>query len=188
MNSRRRVNYVRYFTKRRKELLELARVLTLIGVALVALALNPSNTRSTVGRSHTPTALQIVDRFINAVGGKAAWLKTKSQYAVGTIEVSGGSPGTYEVYAKAPNQTRMVMRFENGIEVRTGFNGQRSWSQTQGTAAGYDDPSKLAASKRDADFYKYLHFKEHFPNAKVTGIAEVDGAKAYVVEALPAGE
>ncbi len=77
------------------------------------------------------------------------------------------------------------MRFENGLEIRTGFDGQRGWTQTQPNAAQYfDDPAKLAVIKRDADFYKYLHF----PNARVTGMVEVDGAKAYLVEATPAGE
>ena len=135
-----------------------------------------------------PSALQIVERFISAVGGRAAWLKIKSQYASGTIEVLGGKTGTFEVFAKAPNQTLVLMKFENGVEIKTGFDGQRGWSQTQQSAGQYDDPAKLAATKRDADFYKYLHFKEHFPKATVIGTADVDGAKAYIVEATPAGE
>ncbi len=62
----------------------------------IALATLTSNTASTpVRRSVAPTALQIVDRFINAVGGRAAWLKVKSQYGVGTMEVQGGSSVTF---------------------------------------------------------------------------------------------
>lgn len=166
----------------------MVRVLALILVALVGLASNPRNDRSAVSGRDTPTASQIVERFITAVGGRSAWLKVRSQYAIGTMEVLGVNRGTFEVYAKAPNETLVVMRFENGVEIRVGFDGQRSWTQSQQSAARYDDPAKLAATKRDADFYKYLHFREHFPNAKVTGIAEVDNAKAYVVEATPAGE
>jgi hypothetical protein len=79
------------------------------------------------------------------------------------------------------------MKFANG-EIRSGFDGQRSWSRTPQDGAQYDPPAKEAASKRDNDFYKYLHFRQHFPNAKVVGIEEVEGAKAYVVEATPAGE
>jgi hypothetical protein len=139
-------------------------------------------------RSRTPTVSQVIERFIQAVGGRAAWLKIKSQYSAGTIEVLAvGNKGTYEGYIKAPTQILILMRFANG-EFRSGFDGQRGWSQTLQNGAQYDPPAKQAASKRDADFYKYLNFKQHFPNAKVTGIEDVEGAKTYVIEATPAGE
>ena len=139
-------------------------------------------------QSRTPTVSQVIERFLRAVGGRAAWLKIKTQYAAGTIEVPVvGDKGTYEVYTKAPTKSLVVMRFANG-EIRSGFDGQRGWSQTQQGRAQYDPPAKQAASKRDNDFHKYQHFWQHFPNARVVGTEEVEGAKAYVVEATPAGE
>src|SRR5687768_3765125 len=77
-----------------------------------------------------PTAQQVVERFIRAVGGRAAWMNIKSQWSTGTIEVlTLDSKGTYEVYAKAPNQSLVVMKFAQGGEIRTGFDGQKSWVQ-----------------------------------------------------------
>jgi zinc protease len=139
-------------------------------------------------RSRLPTVSQVIERFLKAVGGRAAWLKVKTQYAAGTIEVPAtGNKGTYEVFSIAPDKVLAVMRFASG-EFRFGFDGQKSWRQTRQDPAQYDPPEKQAASRRDSDFYKYLNFKQHFPSAKVMGVEEVDGAKAYVVEAIPVGE
>ena len=76
----------------------MVRRIAFVLIAVVTLTSNPTNSRSAVRRSDTPTAQQIVERFIAAVGGRTAWLKIKSQYAIGTIEVLGsGNAGTFEV-------------------------------------------------------------------------------------------
>lgn len=139
-------------------------------------------------RKSMPTVGEVIERFIKAVGGKAAWLKVKSQYAAGTIEVPAlGNKGTYEAHTKAPDKSLVVMKLISG-ELRTGFDGQRGWSQTWNNEIQYDPAPKTAARKRDADFYKYLHFKQHFPVAKLIGIEVVEGKKTYLIEATSAGE
>ena len=139
-------------------------------------------------RKRTLTAGEVIERFIRAVGGKAAWLRVKSQYAAGTIEVPAlGNKGSYEAHLKAPDKSLIVMRLITG-ELKTGFDGQRRWTQTTNNEIKYDPSTKLAAIKRDSDFYKYLHFKQHFPSAKLIGIEVVEGEKTYLIEAVPAGE
>ncbi|HJU54181.1 MAG TPA: hypothetical protein VJ715_06405 [Pyrinomonadaceae bacterium] len=139
-------------------------------------------------QGRTPTASQVIERFIRAIGGRAAWLRIKTQYTAGTIEVTTtGGKGTYEAYLKAPAKSLVIIRLA-GTEFKSGFDGQMSWNQSQQNAAQYDPPAKQATSRRDSDFYKYLNFRQHFRNARVTGIEEVEGAQAYVVEATRFGE
>ena len=139
-------------------------------------------------RKGMPTVREVIERFIKAVGGKAAWLKIKSQYSAGTIEVPAlGNKGTYEAHLKAPDKTLVVMKLITG-ELRTGFDGQRGWSQTWDNEIQFDPATKTAARKRESDFHKYLHFKQHFPLAKLMGIEVVEGKKTYLIEATPAGE
>jgi len=65
-----------------------------LGLALILIisSLAPTLAADSIGfqtaTTQTPTALEIVERFIQAVGGRDAWLKTKTQYAAGTLEVS----------------------------------------------------------------------------------------------------
>lgn len=168
--------------------------LTLILIILCVVAPCPAraSARGTNFKSNrqgrTPTVSQVIERFIRAVGGRAAWLRIKTQYAAGTIEVTTtGGKGTYEAYLKVPTKSLVIVRLA-GIEIKHGFDGQMSWNQSQQNAAQYDPPAKQEASRRDADFHKYLNFRRHFRNARVTGIEEVEGAQAYVVEATPVGE
>jgi hypothetical protein len=166
-----------------------------IGLALILIisSLAPTLAADSIGfqtaTTQTPTALEIVERFIQAVGGRDAWLKTKTQYAAGTLEVMGSDNKiTVEIYAKAPNLGLTIMKMGNKIITRFGFDGEKGWIQTQDGKIEDDPPEKQAGQKRDSDLYKYLHFKEHFPDSKVIGIKEVEGAKAYLIEATPAGE
>lgn len=168
----------------------LAMILIIISAhsQVTAVASNRSLDNRINQRSRTPTASQVIERFLQAVGGRAAWLKIRTQYAAGTIEVPAtGSKGTFETYLKAPTKSLFIMRLGSG-EFRSGFDGRRSWSQAQQSRAQYDPPAKQTVSERDKDFYKFLNFKQHFPHARVTGIEEVEGEKAYVVEALPVDE
>ena len=137
----------------------------------------------------TPSASKVVERFIEATGGRLAWLKITSQFASGRLEIVGGDrTATYEVYTKPPNQSLVILNQSSGGKTKLGFDGQRAWHQIAQYEAQYDAPEKQAASKRNSDFFKYLNFKKHFPHAKVTGIGDVEGSQAYIVEAFPAGE
>jgi hypothetical protein len=123
-----------------------------------AVASNSRLNSSHSQQNQLPMVSQIIEHFIKAIGGRTAWLKVKTQYAAGIIEVpSTGNKGTYEVYSKAPTKSLAIMRFTNG-EFRFGFDGQKSWRQAQHDEAQYDPPEKQEASRRDSDFYKYLNF------------------------------
>src|ERR1700693_4945034 len=52
----------------------------------------------------TPSADQILDKYVAAIGGEAAWHKLNSRIAKGTIEIPAMSlSGTVESHEKAPN-------------------------------------------------------------------------------------
>ncbi len=164
-------------------------VLTLI-ISSLAPTLTSDSIDFQTATIQTPTALEIVERSIQAVGGRDAWLKTKTQYAAATLEVVGSENKiTVEIYSKAPNLGLMIMKLGDNILSRSWSDGEKSWSQIREGKIEDDPPEKQTGQKkRDSDFYKYLNFKKHFPICKVIGIKEVEGAKAYLIEATPAGE
>ena len=76
-----------------------------------------------------PTADQILDRYLQAVGGAAAQAKLTSFTAKGTYE---GFDSDFEkvpvdVYAKAPNQRTVVIHMRGGDSTTT-FDGRESWA------------------------------------------------------------
>lgn len=135
-----------------------------------------------------PTVDQIIDNYIEAIGGRTALLNIKSQHSTGSVKMLGvDHDGTYETYVKAPNKLLIIMRLNIG-EIRVGFDGSQSWTQAPGQPAAYDPPERRLGMKRDADFYQMLQFNDRFRKAKVTGIQKVEEEDTYVIEAFPVGE
>lgn len=134
-----------------------------------------------------PTADQIVDKCVQASGGKAAWQKLTSRVEKGTFEMDQ-MPGesTQEIYAKAPNKVLYVTDIPNFGVVQRAFNGTVGWQDNPQTGLADLSGDELAALKREADFYDVLDLKTLYPKMTVKGKESVDGHDAYVVEAIPA--
>jgi hypothetical protein len=85
--------------------------------------------------SKTPTAEQILDKYIEAVGGAQRLAGVTSFVATGTSLGYGGFGGDAEftIYAKAPNQRTVQIRFkehpERGESVWS-FDGRTGWVKT----------------------------------------------------------
>src|SRR5262245_3367214 len=71
------------------------------------------------------TVDQILDKYVQAVGGIQAVEKITSRVAKGTFEVSAmGLKGEIEVYAKAPNKTLRVQHLSGVGEILDGYDGK----------------------------------------------------------------
>lgn len=80
------------------------------------------------GPPGTPTAAQIIDKYLQAVGGAAA-AKLTSYTAKGMYSGYGpeGFPRPVEIYAKAPNQKAVIVRDKESGDNTTVFNGTAGW-------------------------------------------------------------
>ena len=61
------------------------------------------------------TADEVVEKHLAAIGGRAVLAKVTSQAAKGTVDVSTQGislPGTVEIYRKAPNKARSLVRLD----------------------------------------------------------------------------
>lgn len=134
-----------------------------------------------------PSVDKIVEKYVGALGGKAAIEKLTSRVAKGTFEMDQ-MPGTAseEIYQKAPNKQLGVTDSPNFGVVRFGFNGTVGWQDMPQTGLQDVTGTQLTAMKRNADFYRELKLKETYPKMIVKGKESVNGHDAYVVEATPA--
>ena len=67
------------------------------------------------GLVRAQTADEVVEKALTAMGGRAALAKLTSRTATGTISVStpgGDVMGTIELYNKAPNKSRSVVKID----------------------------------------------------------------------------
>ena len=140
-----------------------------------------------------PPVQQILDRYIEALGGEQNIRKVTSRVITGTQYIPTGpggqtpAPATIERAQKAPNM--IVNTYKTAtFTIADGFDGKTSWSQNQqgrtADAIEVDQPR----ARRDADFYFPLNLKQQYATMTVEGIDRVSDRDAYVVVATPQGE
>ncbi|MFL6336598.1 MAG: CocE/NonD family hydrolase [Pyrinomonadaceae bacterium] len=134
-----------------------------------------------------PTVEQILERYVAAVGGRAAIERLTSRVLKGTYTVPGrnfSAPVT--IYAKAPDKLAIVVADPEHTMMQ-GFDGKVGWEEEFGNP-GLRELSgvPLAELRRQADFYHALHLRESYPKMTLMGTAKVGDREAYVIEAVPA--
>ena len=85
-------------------------------------------------KSGGPSADQVFDKYIQALGGAQQLAKMTSFVAKGTYEGfdTGDEKAPVEVYAKAPNQVTTIVHIPQGDSIRT-YDGRVAWITSTGT-------------------------------------------------------
>ncbi len=134
-----------------------------------------------------PALDQIIDKYVESVGGKAALEKLTSRVTKGTFEIPAfGAAGTLEGYAKAPNKSFMLIDIPGFGSIQQACDGAIAWEDNPMSGFRELSGSELAARKRDADFHQVLHLREHYPQMAVKSREKVGERMTYLVEATPA--
>jgi zinc protease len=134
-----------------------------------------------------PSTDQILDKYVQALGGKAAMEKITSSASKGTFEIAAfGATGSAEIWEKAPNKTALKLDIPGFGLVLEGFNGTVAWAQDPQSGLREKSGAELAATKIDADFYKPLRLKQLYPKITMKGKEKVGEKDAFVLVASPA--
>jgi hypothetical protein len=135
-----------------------------------------------------PTVDQIIDRYVEAIGGEAAHRKLTSRVTKGTVIMAGmqNLTGTTEAYEKAPNKSAVVLNIPGLGSGGEGYDGSIGWSQEMSGEVRLMTGAELIAAKVDSDFYKEIRRKELFPRLTLKGTARVGNRPAYKLEGVSA--
>jgi zinc protease len=135
----------------------------------------------------TPTADQILDKYVQGLGGKAALEKFNSTASKGTFEIPAfGATGSAEMWEKAPNKTALKLDIPGFGLVLEGFNGTVAWAQDPQSGLREKTGTELAATKLDADYYKPTKLKQLYPKIAVKGKEKVGDKDVYALTLTPA--
>jgi hypothetical protein len=130
-----------------------------------------------------PDAREIINRHIQAVGGREAILAHKSMHALGTFSVAAsGVAGTFEIFgATAPDRVVFKTTVTGIGEIAEGFDGSHAWAVSPMTGPMLKVGTELTQAKLDADFYSELRDPKKYPIAKTIEKADFDGRPCYKV-------
>jgi outer membrane lipoprotein-sorting protein len=161
------------------------RALTIIVVSLIFSAIAAAQTPAPDAKPNV-TVDQVLDKYVEAIGGKAALEKLTTRVAKGTFEITAqGVSAPAEVYAKAPNSLLIKFNINGYGLLSQGYNGSIGWAQDPQSGLREITGAELDEIKRSSDFYHETRLKELYAKLELKGTAKAGDRDAYVIEATP---
>lgn len=110
------------------------------------------------GAAPLPSGREIVDRHVEAIGGRAALLRLESREVWASFEIPGERlRGTIEVFAARPNKRVLRVSQRDAGTTVTGFDGVTAWKKEPGKQAVALRGRELAQVRDDAVYDFDLH-------------------------------
>ncbi|MCD9187157.1 MAG: hypothetical protein LUM44_12040 [Pyrinomonadaceae bacterium] len=135
-----------------------------------------------------PTVKEILDKYVAAIGGKAANEKIKTRQVKGDIVLSPmGLKGTMEVYSAAPNKSYTKLNLGGIGEIIEAFDGVTAWTINPIQGNRDKEGEELLQTKLANSFYREVNLEKFYPKMEVKGIEKVGESDAYVVIATADG-
>lgn len=134
--------------------------------------------------SEVPSADQILNKYVQAIGGKAVVEKIKTRLIKGSV-VTGGGSAPLQIFEKAPNKFYRQIESPVSGTSENGFNGTVAWSKNQRGLREVSGP-EIASAKREYHLHREIELKEFYPQMTVKGKEKVGDREAYVIEAASA--
>lgn len=131
-----------------------------------------------------PTVAEILAKYVQAIGGRAANEKIKSRVSKGTIEIpAAGISGTVENYSTAPGKSFSTGNIPGIGVLMDGFDGTTGW--VVNPLQGNRDKAgpELQQLKLTSDFYREINLDKVYSKLELKGTDKVGDAEVYVVVA-----
>lgn len=133
-----------------------------------------------------PTVDQIMDKYIEATGGKANYEKIKNTHTKGTLEFpAAGLKGTVSVYVADPIKLYSETELEGVGVIKNGTDGETAWEVNPLTGARIMTAAERDGFLRSAALHSELKWKEMYEKSELKGTEEVDGKLCYKVVFSP---
>ncbi len=126
-----------------------------------------------------PTGDQLLDKYVQAVGGAAAIDKVTSRVMKGSIDV-GGKSLPIDIYSTDPDKRISFTHMPEGDSV-TAFNGHEGWLGAPGRPIREMHGPDLDGAAIDADLHLATHLKGMFTGTRLRGTEKVGDQEAYVL-------
>lgn len=170
----------------------LAAVLAVGGVGIYATAetfgqATASKPAAAASAQDLPKAEQLLEKYIEAIGGKEALSKIKSLKATGSINIpQAGITGDMEMM-QADGKMLMVMEMPGVGKQTVGFNGEVAWQDSDLTGPQLMEGAMVEDLKFQAKIDGYSDAAAYFDSMETVGQESFAGEDAYKVVAKKKG-
>ncbi|HWQ00216.1 MAG TPA: hypothetical protein VNK92_07075 [Vicinamibacterales bacterium] len=160
------------------------RLALLVAAALLVPAVPRAQRRSD---DPLPPARRIIDRYVEALGGRALAQKYRSRRATGRIAlVAQGLEGDVEILAARPDLLRIKISIAGIGDLESGYDGRIGWISNPLTGPMVVEGRALEQLRADADFDSALHEPDRYKVLETLERTEFEGRRVYKVRAVRA--
>lgn len=152
----------------------------LIGLIFMGLSVCPVSAQKS-----RMTAEQVLEKSIQAMGGRAAMNKITSTIMKGNMQMQG-MQGSFEIHQKAPNKHFFMQTLQGVGEFKQGFDGKTGWSQDPMSGVRNMEGAELEMTKREARHNAPLYWKQLYKKVELLGTRKVGNGTAYAIRMTPA--
>jgi len=145
-------------------------------VSEARLATDPAAT----GRTDLPSADDVIEKYMQAVGGSAAVANVSSRVESGTVTFGLGVGFPIEILTKSPSRQAMIVHLSAG-DSSTVFDGQNGWFRPPAGPVRDMPQADIAGAKLDADLQFPINVKKTFQQLKVIRTEKVGEHEAILL-------
>ncbi len=153
-------------------------------ISLGAVLLLASAGARLVAADELPKAETILDKSVEATGGKAAYEKIHNEISSGSMAV-GGMSGTATIYRAEPDKTYTEFEFQGVGKITQGSNGQIAWSNSAMQGPHVKDGEEKDAALLEARFDAEVNWRNSYSKVETVASETVDGKDCYKVVLTP---
>jgi len=118
------------------------------------------------GRTNLPSANDVIEKYIRAVGGAAANQNVLSRVESGTVSFGVGPGFPVDILSKSPSRQAMIVHLPAG-DSSTVFDGQNGWFRSPAGPVRDMTQEDIEGAKLDADLQFPINVKKTFQELKV---------------------
>jgi hypothetical protein len=154
-----------------------------VALALVLTLAVCAPTMATAKEEKLPDAAKILDKYVEATGGRPAYDKLKSRVTTATLDmVSQGISLEITIQMAKPDKSYMLMENEMIGKVERGTDGEVAWENSMMTGPRVLEGEERDLSLQTSTFDLMTYWKDHFSKVETVGVESVGERPCYNVD------
>lgn len=133
-----------------------------------------------------PKAEKIMDGYVEATGGPAAYAKIQNRVAKATVDLGAAGMGiklSMTTYNARPNKSYSLIESEAIGKMESGCDGSVVWENSAMRGAQVKEGKERDFLLKMSTFDRMVHWRKAFKNVECTGVEDIEGTPCYKVVA-----
>ncbi len=155
-------------------------------IAVLAAALLMAVARPVPGQEALPQAEQIMDWYVDATGGLAAYDKVDNRVVHSTLEIAkAGLKLSVTAYQAKPDKAYSVVESQMTGKIENGTDGEVVWEMSAMAGPQIKEGKEKALFLHLNTFDRLAYWRKSFKKVETSGLESVNGRSCYKVVGTP---